>query len=199
MLYPRKVGIAAAFRNSATGTLGPDAEATESLLEGYGITKDIPDEEAVLRILRFASDIGFYAPALSLAGGWPGASYLYHFNELNPWDGPGKGEATHILDVAFLFQNYNQFLSAEQNASAQDFAKHLIEFINAKAPFPAYSSKDGGAQVYGGVSASPLGKSIFVTGKEAALYGRKDTIWKLADTIGLDKLSQVWDNFLAGH
>ncbi|KAK5054420.1 hypothetical protein LTR84_001310 [Exophiala bonariae] len=199
MIQPRATGIAATFRKSVTATLGGEPQMAQSLMQAYGITENVPDNEALVQILRFASDIGFYAPMLSLASGWPGESYLYHFNELNPWDGPGKGEATHVLDVAFLFQNYNQFLSADQKTSAQEFAKHVIAFVNGGAPFPAHSSKNGGAQVYGGVSASDSGKSDFVMGTAAAPYGRKDTILKLIDTIGLDTLSQAWDSFLGGH
>lgn len=110
-LDARNPGIASKFVESTNKTLSSHPEAASALLSAYNITPSTSDDEAVVSILRFATDISFYAPALAFAKGWPQTKdnkiFLYHFNEGNPWEGRFKGEAGHILDVSYLFQNFN--------------------------------------------------------------------------------------------
>lgn len=53
-------------------------------------------------------------------------AFLCRFNCPNPWDGAWKGHATHILDLAFLLLNYNQYLSKGQQQAAERFADDVI-------------------------------------------------------------------------
>ncbi|PGH04316.1 hypothetical protein AJ80_08539 [Polytolypa hystricis UAMH7299] len=192
-----KEKIAQRFRETASKILANHLDVALSLFEAYNISECLTDEEAFQNILRFINDIAFYAPTTTLARAWaPDRAYVYHFNELNPWEGPNKGEASHALDIAFLFQNYNEFLSEKQRLAAVTFAKHVIAFANEQEPFRAYDAAAGkGAQTYG---TPEEGCSLFVDGTEPGDYGRRDVIWKLAESVGLDQLSAVFESFLLG-
>lgn len=192
----RKAGIASSFVQSATKTLGAQSELATTLLETYGIRSETPDDEALIKILEFATDIGFTAPVLEMAHGWPTTAFVYHFNEPNPWDGPYKGKSTHILDVAFLFQNYNDYLSLEQRKSAEKFAKDLIAFVNGHDPYPNHVPAQGGGQLYGPPAEEG---NAFVQGPKLEDYGRSSKIFRFAGEPGMDRLSAVWDQFAVGH
>lgn len=129
MLHDRLAGIDKSFITSTERSLN-DSVTRQKLLDGYGIATPNAEssDTAVENVLHFAHDIGFYAPLISIASGWPNKSYVFHFNEPNPWEGRFKGVAGHILDVAFLYQNYNEFLEEAQQSSAKAFAKHFIDF-----------------------------------------------------------------------
>lgn len=88
-------------------------------------------------MLEFTNDILFYAPVLAYATGWPadGNAYLYYFNEKNPWDGPLKGQSSHILDLAYFYQNFNDYLTTEQQEVARAFAEDLLKFVAGEAPW----------------------------------------------------------------
>jgi hypothetical protein len=148
------------------------------------------------KILRFITDVKFYAPIITLAKSWPTSAFVSHFNEPNPWEGPAKGEASHILDVAFLFQNFNEHLNTDQVKSAQSFGNDFIAFVNGEDPYPAHNSQRGGAKVYG-PPAEPGGS--FIISEDAADYGRRPVAWQLSSAFGLDKLSAGLDAFIAGH
>jgi carboxylesterase type B len=188
-------GIAEAFKDSLTNTFRNHPTEVEPFLQAYGINNKATDLQAMDSILRFATDIGFYASSLTIAQAWPRKAHVYHFNEPNPWDGPAKGESSHILDIAFLFRNYNEYLSDQQRATAEKFAENFISFVNGKEPFPSYTPGEGGAMVYG----QPADGSTFVKGSKAENYGRRRTVFEFADRVGLDTLSAAWDNFLGGH
>ena len=197
MLGQRKVGISRSFITSLTATLREHPAEIKAVLEAYGILPDTTDDAGLVGILRFATDIGFYAPAIAFARGWPWSTnvYVYHFNQPNPWDGPFKGEATHILDVAFLFQNYNEYLSGDEKAVAKAFAEHLIKFVNGKEPFPVFTGGKGGAMVYG----PPADGATFIEGSIPEDVGRSSALINIAERIGYDLLAKVWNNFLASR
>lgn len=178
-------------------SLASHPSGAEKLRRAYHITPDLSDPVALRNILQFATDIEFYAPAIAFAEGWPGKAYLYYFNELNPWEGPWKGESTHILDVAFLFQNYSEFLGPAQKVIGIKFAEDFIKFISGKSEWAAFDDRKKGAQVYGpsrdGIS------SEYVEGVASERSGRKKTILELGEEFGLDELSAVWDNFMMGN
>jgi carboxylesterase type B len=192
MLGPRVTNVSKTFCESVNKTLGDNGK---KVLQAYDITSDLSDDEGLYRILQFCTDISFFAPAIALAKGWPGNAHVYHFNEPNPWDGAWKGEAGHVLDVAYLFQNYNDFLDEAQRQVAVQFAGDFIKFMNGKVGWPAFGAKEG-AQVYG-----PSGKgftSDYVEGVAASASGRKNTVYELAKDIGLDNLAGAWGAFLTG-
>jgi carboxylesterase type B len=200
MLAHRKVGIAQSFSKSIKKSLAHRPLHAKTLLQAYGITPNLPDQIALHSILAFGTDIEFFAPAISLAKGWRGNAYVYHFNEPNPWDGEWKGEATHILDVAFLFQNYNEFLPPSQKDMAVKFASDFIQFVNGEAPWAVFETDNQGAMVYGpSLERISAVWSSYVEGKPKQQSGRTSTIFKLGEGIPLDELSAAWGDFLAGE
>jgi carboxylesterase type B len=147
--------------------------------------------------LRFATEISFYAPALAFAKGWPQTKenkfFLYHFNEGNPWEGRFKGEAGHILDVAFLFQNFNEFLTDEQKAVAHAYAEDFINFVNGEDPWPPVEGGKIGARVYGPSSAGITAK--YVASGNPEEVGRQEHVLKLGEMAGFDAILSVFENF----
>lgn len=191
-------GIGTSLSKSLTGSFHDSPQVTETLLQSYGIVPEDTDNNVdnVNNVLHFANDIGFYAPVVAFAEGWPvGRAHMFHFNEPNPWDGQFKGVASHILDVAFLFQNYNDYLDEEQRRAAETFAAHVLDFVVGKEPYPTYTPGKGGAMVYG-----PGGpeRQRFVQSTKSEDYGRRSTIFELEKLASLDALSLAWDKFMAG-
>ncbi|KAK1777632.1 Alpha/Beta hydrolase protein [Copromyces sp. CBS 386.78] len=80
--------------------------------------------ESTKAVLDLATDICFALGARAFARAWsqkPGAeAFLYRFNVPNPWDGPWKGHATHILDIALALQNYREHLGLGQQNQGRD-------------------------------------------------------------------------------
>ena len=192
MLAHKKQNAAKTFCTCTQNTL-KDSTHADALLSAYGITPNLSDEEGFQKVLLFGTDILFQAPTLEVAKGWPKEAYVFHFNSPNPWEGPMKGVANHILDIAFLFQNYNGFLPQEQKSVAEKFGQHLIEFVNGRQPWPAYSQEQGGAMVYG----PPTKGAEFISGKQRERYGRRDNLEGIKAKIGCEPLKQVWQSFMA--
>ncbi|KAK5320495.1 hypothetical protein LTR93_006707 [Exophiala xenobiotica] len=134
-VLPRKAGIANTFRRSLENSLKDFPEERVKVLDFYGIANWGSDDVDMLNILRFGTDIVFYAPTFTMAKAMSGRALLYHFNEPNPWDGPFKGESSHILDVAFLLQNFVEHLGAEQQKPSKKFGSDFIDFVNGEKPF----------------------------------------------------------------
>lgn len=199
-LLARKAGIASAFNKvmashlPSTSTNGDNP--LQALLEAYRISTERSDDEALTNILQLMNDALFCAPVYTIAQAFPRESFIYHFNEPNPWDGPSGGEAGHILDIAFLFQNFNEYLDSNQEESAKAFGRDIITFVNGEEPFPAHDAQAGGAKVYGLPSNSGGG---FVKSKNPADYGRRSVIWQLAPVFGWDKLAFALTMFLVGQ
>jgi carboxylesterase type B len=192
-LIRHKTELAQIFKQAATAALENHPSLVETILSTYGISSAATSDAAFKGVLDFATDILFYASTMKLAQSWPGAAYVYHFNEPNPWDGPYKGEATHILDIAFLFQNYNEYLSDEQRATAKAFAGHLITFVHGEEPYERYDANRGGAMVYG----PPVQPPGFVIGLDAGLYGRRREIFDIAGYAALDVVARILDEVMA--
>lgn len=151
-LLARKAGIAASFRASAAKTLQNHPDALKSLLQLYMLdeaaTSTQSDDEALLNVLKFITDVAFLMPAVEMASNFSKDAFVFGFNELNPWDGLFKGHATHILDVVFILQNYNQFLDETQRASAVAFATDIITFVNGQAPWKPFNGSGNESAVY---------------------------------------------------
>ncbi|KAG5661252.1 hypothetical protein KAF25_005374, partial [Fusarium avenaceum] len=113
-LFAGRKSIATDFINHLTTMLPQHHEPVQQVLESYKISSDLDNQNALLYLLQFGSDIGHHAAALALAENVPGDVFLMQFSEPNPWDGPFKGHSTHILDVAFLLQNFNDHLDETQ-------------------------------------------------------------------------------------
>ncbi|CZR51768.1 related to carboxylesterase [Phialocephala subalpina] len=197
MLGPRTIGIGKTFSESIEKTLAAQPGAAEKLRHTYKITPDLEDRIALRNVLQFATDIGFFATGVTWARGWPGKAWMYHFNEPNPWEGEWKGESGHVLDVAYLFQNYEEHLTQAQKSVSKQFLEDFISFMNGKTRWPAFGDGQEGAMTYG-----PSGDQKcweYVEGITSEKSGRKNTIFALAESIGIEELSAAWGNFLSGN
>ncbi|SPO07784.1 related to carboxylesterase [Cephalotrichum gorgonifer] len=198
-LLARKAGIAASFQASAAKTLQAHPDTLKSLLQHYSLdetaTSTLTDDEALLNILKFISDVAFFMPAVEIASNFPKNSFIFGFNEPNPWDGLFKGHASHVLDVAFLFQNYNQFLDETQRASAVAFATDVITFTNSQQPWKPFNNGDNGAAFYSN------GKRGFSEPSFTEQSGRSPFILEVGRDEtgpGKDVLVQVFTDFITG-
>lgn len=194
MLHDRLPTLVSAFNNSVQRSLDDRPLLATKLLELYGIGQ-AESSENLQKILEFAHDVGFYAAVISIAEAWPAQVYMYHLNEINPWKGRWENTSTHILDVALLFLNYRQVLPEQQQVTGDQFCEDLLKFVSGREPFPAFQSGRGGAKIYG----PGPDRTRFVSGTKSEDYGRRSQIFELSSEVGLDVLSTVWDNFMAGH
>ncbi|KAF2009810.1 carboxylesteras-like protein [Aaosphaeria arxii CBS 175.79] len=190
-------GIASKFIRSVRESLREHPEAAEELFKAYDLSPSTDDDEAMLTILRFASEIAFYAAAISLAKGWPQTEankvFLYHFNEGIPWEGRFQGEAGHILDVAYLFQNYNDHLTDAQKAVARTYGEDFIKFVNGEDPWPPVQNDQIGARVYG---PSDVGRTAeYVGSADLEKTRRHDRILKLGELAGFDSINAAFHDF----
>ncbi|ETS80066.1 hypothetical protein PFICI_07595 [Pestalotiopsis fici W106-1] len=197
MLMPRKSGLGAAFRDVASKTLEMHPEALNAVLEHYSLTeaaeKTLTEDQVFRNVLQYISDVAFFAPAIELATGFRNTSYVYAFNEPNPWDGLFKGEASHILDVVFIFQNYNEYLSETQRVSAVSFGQDVIMFANGEAPWKSFSPGQHGTAVYEG------GTRTFAEPPEIAATKRDAFLFELTRSSGgvtTEKLLQVFNSLM---
>ncbi|KAK3312722.1 Alpha/Beta hydrolase protein [Apodospora peruviana] len=201
VLLPRKRGIAAAFRASAAKTLCKYPEALASLLDEYSLSStNAHDEDQVslLNIVRFMSDVEFFLPAVDLAAKFPNEAFVAAFNEPNPWDGPFSGIATHILDVAFLLQNFNDRLNPTQRVGAVAFGADAIAFVNGDKTRLWEAFNRGGGE--GGGRDGNMG--VYANGKRIVETAGHRVLFELADGEkggpGLDLLSGITADFLGG-
>lgn len=174
-------------------------EEAQHLLDAYGLTENTPDEQALSSVLAFISDALFHAAALSFARGWNGNAYVYHFNEGNPWPGPYKGRPSHILDTAYLFQNFREYLDPDQQTISTAFAEDVFKFCHGIAPWPSIRPGDlangFSARVYG---PSEQGKTVGLIdeafGKDSM---RSGALFDLASSVSLDELAKIAIAFLS--
>jgi len=199
-LFQRKKDIAAAFRVSAAKTLEQHPAALETLLTHYSLddvsTTDLDDDAALKRILQLINDIAFSLPVVEIAANFPKDSYVLAFNEPNPWDGPFKGEASHILDVAFLFQNFNEHLSATQAQGALALGTDIITYVNGDVPWPAFNKTRHGMAVY------ENGARKYVEPPNPKDIGRHPFLFEFTAIEGnpsQDDLFQIVSNFMAAR
>jgi hypothetical protein len=185
------------FISAVRQTLTSHPVEAQRILDSYGIAEDTPDEKCIYSILEFSTDVLCHAAALSFARGWNGNAYVYHFNEGNPWDGPWKGRANHILDTAYLFQTFNEYLSPEQQAVGTAFAEDFFKFCHGLAPWPAITP----GEIHSGFSACVYGPSD--EGKTSRVvteaFGgdsmRRSTLFNCA-TVPLDDFAKVFGTFM---
>ncbi|KAL1852578.1 hypothetical protein Plec18170_005709 [Paecilomyces lecythidis] len=193
-----KDGAATKFSSAVRSVLSAYPNEAEEILQRYGVKGGVSDEDAFAGFINFSNDISFFAPVLTFVKGWDGNAYVYYFNEGNPWEGPWKGRSSHILDLAYFFQNYKEFLSPAQQAVATALAEDFFKFCHGVAPWPAV--KDGNLE--SGFAARVYGPS---DEKRAAAvvsqpYGgetmRRSILFDYADKIPLDLFAKVWDSYV---
>jgi carboxylesterase type B len=185
-----KKDCASKFVTALNTILASKSDVAQQTLDKYNITKDMTDDEAFPAILNYMNDIAFFAPVLTFAKGWKNNVYVYHFNEGNPWDGPWKDRASHILDLAYLFQNFREFMGPSQQQLAVTFAEDFFKFCHGVKPWPAVAQNDVEAgftaRVYG--PAPNIGQ---VNGPYNEGSLRRSLLFDDADQVSLDEFAKV--------
>lgn len=198
LLLPHtKRACAKKFVGAMHTVLLSQTDAAQGILDKYGITTELTDDEAFPRVLDFLNDLLFLAPTLTLSQGWQGNAYVYYFNEGNPWDGPWKDKASHILDVAYLFQNFREFLTPAQQAVAIAFAEDIFRYCYGTAPWPAITPGETttgfAARTYGPSSQDES------AGQTNEPYGeqnmRRSILFDYGDQVSLEDLAKVYNVF----
>ncbi|KAL5001343.1 Alpha/Beta hydrolase protein [Aspergillus recurvatus] len=198
-LFPHtKNGCAKKFITALSTALPSQPAVVDRILKSYGIPDEsASDDDAYPAVLNYINDVLFFTPALTFAQGWKGNAYVYYFNEENPWEGQWKGRANHILDIAYLFQNFREFLSPEQQALGTAFAEDFFQFCHGQAPWPAITqgtaTKGFTARRYGSSGKSPAGTVTQAFGGEGQ---RRQNLYDYAEKISLDKLASVFNIFM---
>ncbi|KAL2856426.1 Alpha/Beta hydrolase protein [Aspergillus pseudoustus] len=200
-LYPQtKNGCVKKFSKALGTVFSTQPIVAEAVLKSYGLAdENMSDEDAYPSILNFINDVLFFTPVLTFAQGWKGPTYVYYFNEGNPWEGPWQGRTSHILDLAYLFQNFRESLSPEQQAVAVAFAEDFFKFCHGQAPWPAITpgtvTSGFTARYYGPSSrGSTIGTVNQAYGGESQ---RRSSFYDVADKVGLDDLAKVFNVFMS--
>lgn len=142
----------------------------------------------------FAVAAQAFARAWCLTGN---EAFLYRFNSPNPWNGAWKGYATHILDIAFVLLNYNEYLSQGQRQNAERFAKDIITFVHGDEPWTAYRNGiQGGSMVYDAPAEGDLDTSEYVGWETPQTTRRRDIMQSIEPGL-LDRLMEGWQLFMA--
>lgn len=176
--------------------LSSQTDAAQGILDRYGINDNLSDDFAYPLVLNFLNDLLFAAPTLTMSRGWQGNAYVYYFNEGNPWDGPWEGQASHILDVAYLFQNFREFLTPSQQAVAAAFADDIFRYCHGAAPWPAIKQGETTgftARTYG---PSEQNETAGQTNEPFGDQGkRRSILFDYGDQVSLDDLTKVFTVF----
>ena len=197
--------LAPTFPKFLRGSLGEHPEIAEQILQTYNFTDDSQDandggEAAFIKLLEFTRDTSFHLGTLAFAKGFSSSSgntqvKAFTFAEPNPWPGKFQGMATHVLDVVFLFQNFNEQLDEAQREAARRMGIDFARFVNAgkDEAWKGFVDQDGerGIRVYG-----PSGRQANVRNES---NGEKSaTLMRIADTVGWDVLGGCFVDFLMG-
>ena len=190
-LSAREEGISDAFRKHVEENLSKDAATKFN--DHYGLRSDTPDHTAIEIITRFISAIAFYVPSLKIAEAWPGSVAVGHFNERNPWDGQHKGMTNHLLDIAFVWGNYNQSYIRANWTVARALAENLVSFVSEKDDLPNFQQTSR-VTVYGPSEENISSHQVPWDSNEVQ---REFEIFELGDAAGgIDKLLELAEQFL---
>ena len=184
-----------------------DPRIAREIAAAYGIdgAAESNTRENLMPVLHYGNDVMFALPARELVRAWSSAdvpgteAFLCHFNAPNPWDGPWKGYATHIQDLAFVLLNSHDTLSAGQRLCAERYAKDIISFVNGGNPWPAYEGgvKEGAMAYFAPVEGDE-DESEFVPTEDPERTGRRDRLQTIVGEGLFDKLVDTWQMFMAG-
>ncbi|KAM5361893.1 hypothetical protein ACJZ2D_012838 [Fusarium nematophilum] len=190
-LSTRQRGITTSFRTHLMKSFGE--EAASRVLDRYSIQDGTPDEESLLKITQVITDIDYNVTSVKLVESFPGVCFLDHFNEPSPWDGPHAGQSNHILDVAYLWGNYDERYSRRNRRVARSLAEDVLSFVCKTNDLPVFGGKDKKVIAYGPAVEGVSRQILSWTDKGTR---RDSTIFNLAQEAGgLDKLLQALLNF----
>lgn len=112
--------------------------------------------------------------------------------------GWSKQRESHLLDIVYLFQNFQEFLTIEQQALGRHMATDFLKFCHGQSPWVPVQSNDFEkgfhARVYGSREEynGELRDINYPFVKEA---DRRGTLWDCASAASLDKLLAVFHSF----
>ncbi|KAL4749156.1 hypothetical protein BDW72DRAFT_139895 [Aspergillus terricola var. indicus] len=198
-LFPHtKNGCARKFTVALKTALQSQPAVVDQILKSYGITDEsASDDDAYPAVLNYINDVLFFTPVLTFAQGWKGNAYVYYFNEGNPWEGQWKGRTNHILDLAYLFQNFREFLSPKQQAVGIALAEDFFRFCHGQAPWPAITrgtvTEGFTARRYGPSEKFPSGT---VTQAFEGEGQRRRHLYDYTEKVSLDELASVFNIFM---
>lgn len=136
----------------------------------------------------------FFAPVVVMAGHWPGFATVGLFNEHNPWEGPYKAQANHLLDVAYTWGNYNEVYKKDSWTVARALAESVISFTCGKDSLPQF---DNGGRLVTIFGPSEERISSIVISIDEVMARRNRDIFRLARAVGgLDMLLDIAQGFL---
>ncbi|KAM0276428.1 hypothetical protein ACHAQH_006780 [Verticillium albo-atrum] len=100
--------------------------------EQIRIAYSLDDDQAELGMLKFISEIRFYAPVLAAGKrfGLPENIKVrqYHMDQTNPFEGGLRGLASHALDIAYLLRNIEPWLEGPGTELSKRFAEAVVDF-----------------------------------------------------------------------
>lgn len=167
------------------------------ILQAYGISSNSAESQEFIEsdyigVLNFCQEVMFQAPAIAIARHWyNGSAFVYNFNEPNPWDGPWKGRASHIFDIALLSQNFNHYLSKPLKGLAERFASEILHFVHAKSPWQPFEGENTCVRTYRLSEYAEMGVSV-----DRDIYNKP--IWGFVQDYGADTLLNAVEEFLRG-
>ncbi|KAF2267661.1 hypothetical protein CC78DRAFT_577041 [Lojkania enalia] len=167
------------------------SEAVEVVFNAYDITLSTLDDGAMKNLIEYITDLGYVCPALALTRAWSGKAYYYNFNEANPWNDLCKGFSMHMLDAAFLFQNYNKKPTPKAREAGVQLGKDLIKFTGGIAPWQKSDEEKVFVRLPG-----PSEEMVASTvGGSGWRNGRRHIIFKPQQEgkVDLDGLRMAWD------
>lgn len=176
------------------------------LVSEYGLDVEASSntEESTRPVLNLGNDILYAIPAITLAKLWSGStvegtrSFLYHFNCPNPWPGPWKGEASHVLDVALALQNHREQLNTGQRQCGERFGKDLIRFVNGLEVWQEYEqSTHPTSMVYTATIDGQEDDSTIAYDANSKHIGRRTAMQQMGELVH-DKVMHSWEAFMGG-
>lgn len=113
----------------------------------------------------------------------------------NPFDGPFKGIATHVLDIALILQNYEDHLPRETATLGRHMAEKFIDFAHGLLEKKGEIDwqQDRHTTVWG-----PMGQVRNISEKEYDLMERENAS-ELINGLGVDKYIAILELFQFGR
>ncbi|KAL2837811.1 Alpha/Beta hydrolase protein [Aspergillus pseudodeflectus] len=117
-----------------------DRKDIDMLVSAYGLADNQPSSDAFHQgLVQLVSDVRFYMPIVLVEEAISSDANVrtYHFHEPNPFDGIFKGHATHVLDVAYALQTYENLLPKESRAVSHRMGDYLLDLAYGKLDSPS--------------------------------------------------------------
>ena len=139
----------------------------DSLLDIYDIKADDSDNDTLLKICQFESDIGFFAASWSQAVGSARRqkTYLQLFDLGNPFEGPLPKDrfATHTWDIVALLGAYEERMSPEYKDVIRQWRDRIIDYVvSGKEPWAPWTNDGRAALVVGNHGISEQGETEYL-------------------------------------